>query len=156
MIPLDSIREKLGLAEPWVESRGTHWLNPGAASVREVAWAMNSVGARFITITAYELAASEGFRLEYHWDLEGRLLGFPFRIAGKSTESAKIESIWDLCEAADWIEREVHEGFAIDFTGREYEPLLLREGEKPGVNLREAPAPDEPAPGTPPQKEVAK
>ncbi len=40
-----------------------------------------------------------------------------------------IESIYDICEAVDWIEREMHEGFNIDFTGREYEPLLLREGE---------------------------
>ncbi len=37
MIALETIREKLGVAEPWVESRGTHWLNPGALSVREVA-----------------------------------------------------------------------------------------------------------------------
>ena len=37
---------------------------------------MNAVGARFVTITAYQLPGT-GFRLEYHWDLEGRLLGFP-------------------------------------------------------------------------------
>ena len=151
MIPLETIREKLGTAEPWVESRGTHWLNPGTKSVRELAAAMNAAGARFVTITAYELPGKEGFRLEYHWDLEGRLLGFPFQIAVNS-----IESIWDLCEAADWIEREVHEGFVIDFTGRAYEPLMLRPGDKPGVNLREAPEQDEPASGQQGQKEVAK
>ena len=93
---------------------------------------MNTVGARFITITAYQKPGAEGLRLEYHWDLGGRLLGFPFPLAGNS-----IESIYDLCEAADWIERETHEGFKIDFTGREYEPLLLREGDVCGVNLRE-------------------
>ncbi|MGB8028502.1 MAG: NADH-quinone oxidoreductase subunit C [Terracidiphilus sp.] len=151
MTALDAIRKKLGTAEPWVESRGTYWLNPGTATVRAVAWAMNSAGARFITITAYELPGDAGFRLEYHWDLEGRLLGVPFEIAGKTTES-----IVDLIEAADWIEREVHEGFAIDFTGRLYEPLMLREGDKPGVNLRVAPPPNEPASGVPGQKEVAK
>ena len=151
MIALENLREKLGIAEPWVESRGTHWLNPGAASVRDVAQAMNAAGARFVTITAYELPGDTGFRLEYHWDLQGWLLGAPFQIAGKS-----IESIVDLSEAADWIEREVHEGFAIDFTGREYEPLMLRAGDKPGVNLREAPAPGEPASGLQGQKEVAK
>lgn len=151
MIALENLREKLGVAEPWVESRGTHWLNPGTASVREVAQAMNAAGARFVTVTAYELPADTGFRLEYHWDLGGRLLGVPFQIAGKS-----IESIYDLSEAADWIEREVHEGFAIDFTGRAYEPLLLKPGDKPGVNLRVAPVPDEPASGLQGQKEVAK
>jgi len=155
MIALENLREKLGVAEPWVESRGTYWLNPGAATVREIAQALNSAGARFVTITAYELPGDAGFRLEYHWDLQGCLLGVPFQIAGKSPESAKIESIYDLSEAADWIEREVHEGFAIDFTGREYEPLMLKPGDKPGVNLREAPAQDNPAPSLPGQKEVA-
>lgn len=151
MIALENLREKLGIAEPWVESRGTNWLNPGAANVRQVAQAMNAAGARFVTITAYELPADTGFRLEYHWDLQGWLLGVPFQIASKS-----IESIYDLSEAADWIEREVHEGFAIDFTGREYVPLMLRAGDKPGVNLRVAPAPDEPASGLQGQQEVAK
>ncbi len=147
MTDLDQIRQKLEVTEPWVESRGTHWLNPGAVSIRELAVLMNAIGARFVTITAYQLPSADGFRLEYHWDLEGRLLGFPFTIAGSS-----FESIYDLCEAADWIEREVHEGFAIDFTGREYEPLLLRAGDTPGVNLRETAAPG----ALPAAKEVAK
>ncbi|MGO9795868.1 MAG: NADH-quinone oxidoreductase subunit C [Terracidiphilus sp.] len=151
MIALETIREKLGVSEPWVESRGTHWLNPGATNIRDVAQAMNAAGARFVTITAYELPGDAGFRLEYHWDLQGWLLGVPYQIAGKS-----IESIYDLNEAVDWIEREVHEGFAIEFTGREYVPLMLRAGDKPGVNLRAAPMPDEPASGPQGQQEVAK
>jgi len=130
--PLEGIAEELGIHEAWVESGGVHWLMPGAVSVRELAKAMNAAHARFITITAYQLPKEEGFRLEYHWDLDGRLLGFPFEISGNS-----IESIFDLCEAVDWIEREIHEGFAIEFSGREYEPLLLRAGDLPGVNLRE-------------------
>jgi hypothetical protein len=38
----------------------------------------------------------------------------------------------------DWIEREIHEEYSLDFTGREYEPLLLRRGDTTGVNLRDA------------------
>ena len=129
---LESIPEQLGSTDPGVEKGGVHWLTPGAMTVRELAQAMNALHARFITITAYQLPKDEGFRLEYHWDLDGQLLGFPFLLAGNS-----IDSIYDLCEAVDWIEREIHEGFAIDFLGREYEPLLLRQGDKPGVNLRE-------------------
>jgi NADH:ubiquinone oxidoreductase subunit C len=155
MTSLEALCEKLGIAEPWVESRGTHWLNPGSLSVRQVATVMNEAHARFVTITAYQLPGTEGFRLEYHWDLEGRLLGLPFIVAGNTPESAKFESIFDLCEAADWIEREIHEEYAIDFTGREYEPLLLRKGDKPGVNLRENPAEPKPASGLLGQKEVA-
>jgi len=116
----------------WTESGGVHWLTDPDLNVRQVAKAMNDVGARFITITAYQLPKDEGFRLEYHWDFDGRLLGFSFPLTGNA-----IESVYDLCEAVDWIERETHEGFGIEFTGREYQPLLLREGNTCGVNLRE-------------------
>jgi hypothetical protein len=130
--PIETLREKLGIADPWVEMGGVRWLNPGVLSVRDLAKGMNEAQARFVTITAVQLPGEQGIRLEYHWDLGGQLLGFPFQLAGNS-----IDSIYDLCEAVDWIEREIHEGFAVDFLGREYEPLLLRQGDKPGVNLRE-------------------
>ena len=141
MTLLENVAGNPAKSEPWNYEGGVWWMRRGEGdetpTVREVAKAMNALGARFITITAYQLPGVEGFKLEYHWDVEGRLLGFTFNIAGGPAESARIESIYDLCEAADWIEREVHEGFGIDFTGREYEPLLLREGDTPGVNLRD-------------------
>jgi NADH:ubiquinone oxidoreductase subunit C len=129
---LDSIPEKLGSKEAFVEKGGVHWLALSGMNVRELAKAMNELHARFITITAYQLPKEEGFRLEYHWDLDGQLMGFPFVLAGNS-----IESIFDLCEAVDWIEREIHEEYSLDFTGRQYEPLLLRQGDTTGVNLRD-------------------
>jgi hypothetical protein len=139
MTVLESIAETLAhqsshetLNQPWVERGGVFWLDYPDLSVREVASAMNAVGARFITITAYEKPGNEGLRLEYHWDLAGCLLGFNFTLAANS-----VESIYDLCEAVDWIEREIHEGFNVEFTGHAYEPLLLREGNACGVNLRE-------------------
>jgi hypothetical protein len=152
MTVLENVIENPAASELWNLDGGVWWMKRGdpAESVREVAKAMNAVGARFVTITAYQLPGAEGFKLEYHWDLEGRLLGFTFNIAGNA-----VESIFDLCEAADWIEREVHEGFGIDFTGREYEPLLLREGDAPGVNLRDVAAPARPASGSA-QQEVKK
>jgi hypothetical protein len=131
-ITLLDVAEQLGITEPWVETGGVHWFAPGVKSVRELTAAMNALHARFITITAYELPKDEGFRLEYHWDLDGQLLGFPFVLTTKS-----IESIFDICEAVDWIEREIHEEYSVDFTGRVYEPLLLRQGDTTGVNLRD-------------------
>ena len=128
----EAIACEFEIPNPWVAQGGVFWLDPGTKSVRELAMLMNRCQARFITITAYQLPKEEGLRMEYHWDLDGQLLGFPFQLAGNS-----IESIYDLCEAVDWIEREIHEGFAVDFVGREYEPLLLRQGDKLGVNLRE-------------------
>jgi NADH:ubiquinone oxidoreductase subunit C len=153
---LDSIPEKLGTTESWVEKGGVHWLSPDPLNVRELAKTMNDCKARFITITAYQLPGDQGFRMEYHWDLDGQLLGFPFLLQGNAAESPKIESIYDLCEAVDWIEREIHEGFAVEFTGREYEPLLLREGDKPGVNLRDTGASSKAGSGLPGQEEVKK
>ena len=117
--------------EPYSERGGVFWYGNDGLQVRDVARAMNAVRARFITITTHELPSNGGFRLEYHWDLMGHLFGFTFPLSGNA-----IESIYDLCEAVDWIEREVHEEYRIDFTGREYEPLLLREGGVCGVNLQ--------------------
>lgn len=131
MTLLETIPEQLGISEAWEKKGDVLWLTPGPLSVRDLAKTMNSVQARFITITTTELPGEEGFRMEYHWDLDGQLLGFPFIVTAKS-----IESIYDICEAVDWIEREIHEGYAIDFLGREYDPLLLRQGDKLGVNLR--------------------
>jgi hypothetical protein len=132
MSVIDSIPEKLGISDPWIEKGGVHWLETNGMSVRELAQAMSGFHARFVTITAYQLPGEEGLRLEYHWDLGGQLMGFPFKLAANS-----IDSIYDICEAADWIEREIHEEYVVDFVGREYEPLLLRAGDTPGVNLRE-------------------
>lgn len=130
-----SLIEAPEVSAPWRRQSGVYWLDRPDLSVREVAVAMNALQARFVTITAYQLPKDEGFRLEYHWDLDGRLLGFVFPLSGNT-----IDSIYDLCEAVDWIEREIHEGFAVDFLGRAYEPLLLRTGDIPGVNLRDAAA----------------
>jgi NADH:ubiquinone oxidoreductase subunit C len=126
------IPQVLASCEPYAEKNGVYWYTNENVNVRELVRAMNAVQARFVTITAYQLPKDEGFRLEYHWDLGGRLLGFTFHLS-----SNRIESIYDLSEAVDWIEREVHEGFGIVFTGREYEPLLLRENDAAGVNMRE-------------------
>ena len=132
MTLLAEIQEKLGSTGTWEIKGGVHWLTLETMSVRALAEAMNALYARFITITAYQLPKDEGMRLEYHWDLDGQLLGFPFKLAANS-----IDSIFDLCEAADWIEREIHEEYNLDFAGRTYEPLLLRQGDTAGVNLRE-------------------
>ncbi len=135
MTAQETIARELGIATPWTEEGGVRWLTVDPGRIRKLAEVMNDYHARFVTITATQLPGEEGLRLEYLWDLDGKLLGFSIHPAGNS-----IESIFDVCAAVDWIEREIHEGFALDFTGREYEPLLLRAGDKPGVNLREVPA----------------
>ena len=129
---LEGIPGKLGLTTTWEEKGGALWLTLEARNVRELATVMNELKARFLTATAYQPAGSESAYIEYHWDVDGQLMGFRFPLPDRS-----IDSIYDLCEAADWIEREIHEGFGVDFPGREYEPLELRQGDTMGVNLRE-------------------
>ena len=91
---------------------------------------MQEAEARFVTITASQ--SGEGLLLAYHWDLDGRLLGFQAESA-----TGAYPSVCDLCPAADWIEREVRDTYAAEFTGRTMEPLLLRQGQQPGVNRKE-------------------
>jgi hypothetical protein len=129
---IETVPQKAGVADYWVEKGGVNWLISEQLNIRELATALTAIQARFVTITATQLPGTEGFRLEYIWDLDGNLMGFPFHLSDNS-----IDSIYDICEAVDWIEREIHEGFVIDFLGREYEPLQLRPGDKLGVNLRE-------------------
>ena len=128
-----AFREKLGSTEPWVEKGGVHWLTPECV---ERARTGHGDERRSRPASSPSPPISCPARRAFAWSITGTSTAscwaFPFMLAGNS-----IESIYDLCEAADWIEREIHEGFAIDFTGREYEPLLLRQGDKPGVNLRE-------------------
>jgi len=133
MTVLESIPSKLGIQEPWVENCGTYWLTSPALKIRDVAKLMNDIHARFVAMTGYESPDEAGRLLDYHWDLEGQLLGFRIQLPDNKT----IDSIYDLCEAADWIERETHEGIGVEFVGRTFEPLLLRQGDKTGVNLRE-------------------
>lgn len=129
---VEEIVHTFQIGETSAASGGVTWFTTANLDLRQLAAYLSQAKARFVTITAHELPRGEGFRLEYLWDLNGQLLGFPFSLPGKT-----IPSIFDICEAADWIEREIHEEFAIDFEGREYEPLLLRAGDQPGVNLHE-------------------
>src|SRR5581483_8691182 len=89
------------------DAGGVTWFTTENLDLRDLAIYMRKAGTRFVTVTACELPQGEGFCLEYLWDLEGRLYGFPFCITGKT-----IPSICDLCEAVDWIEREIHEEYA--------------------------------------------
>jgi len=127
----EDLRESLALGSEWKEEGGSYWTAPEKACPREMAKTVLSHGGRFITITATQLPDEDGARLDYHWDVDGSVFTYSFVVKDSG------ESIYELCEAANWIEREIHEYFAIDFIGRKCEPLFLRAGEELGVNLRE-------------------
>jgi NADH:ubiquinone oxidoreductase subunit C len=91
---------------------------------------MASLEARFVAITAMERPDKE-VRLDYQWDFKGQLLTFT-----TATVAQHIATIADICPASDWVERETHEYFAVEFIGRETtKPLMTRAGDPIGINL---------------------
>jgi len=129
---IEQLAAELQVTDVSTDISGVKWFTTGNLDIRDLVPVLSRAGARFVTITATELPMNQGFCLEYLWDLNGQLLGFAFYPAGNT-----MPSIYDICEAADWIEREIHEEYSIDFTGRVYEPLLLRDNDRTGVNLHE-------------------
>jgi hypothetical protein len=129
---LDGIPAELGAEGAWEERSGSRWLEPEGLDVRRMAVVMRDRKARFVTITAQLDEDEPEPRLSYHWDLDGALLTLVTR-----TREQRVPSIYGICEAADWIEREIHEQYKVDFEDHPYQPLLLRAGDAPGVNLPE-------------------
>jgi hypothetical protein len=116
----------------WEQKNGGWWLAPESLDVRAMARLMVAHNARFMTVTAQEVEQGE-IRMDYHWDREGIIHTFATR-----THENRGISISDLCPAADWIEREIHEYFAVEFDGRDnMKPLMLRPGLAPGINRRQ-------------------
>lgn len=120
-----------GLGEGWKWEKGSWWLSPETPiDVREVTQAMLNLRARFVAITAMERPDKE-IRLDYQWDLDGQLLSFV-----TATQNNRIATITDLSPAADWVERETYEYFAVEFTGREdTQRLMTRPIDPIGINL---------------------
>jgi NADH:ubiquinone oxidoreductase subunit C len=124
--------KELGLGEGWTWDKGSWWLAPTEPiDVRATAEHLMKLDARFVAITAMERPDKE-IRLDYQWDLDGKLLSFVTVTAHK-----QITTIADLVPGADWAERETYEYFAVEFKGRmRIEPLMTRPGDPVGINLR--------------------
>ena len=98
--------------------------------VRSMAQLMIENESRFVTLTV--IPEGDGFRFIYHWDVEGELLYVTTPIAGNVATS-----IVDIWPAADWVEREVRDYYAVEFAGRaETPPLMLQDGDEPGLFSR--------------------
>jgi hypothetical protein len=129
---------ELGLGEGWKWDKGSWWLEAGEDfDLRATTAKLVALNARFVAITAIE-REDQQIRLDYQWDLDGALLSFT-----TATRDGQISSIVDLAPAADWVERETYEYFAVIFTGRAtLLPLMTRQGDAPGINLRKEPNPE--------------
>jgi len=121
------------IAGAWSERAGGFWLRVHAHEVRGAARAMLEGGAR---LSALVTTPGEGgaLRLWWSWDDAGTLLSVEIALA----EGAAAPSIVDIYPGADWAEREARDYYAVRFDGRaDTPPLMLREGDAPGVLLRD-------------------
>lgn len=126
---IEDIRQTLGMkGTPIEKSDGIWWHSPGLP-VQRMAQVLTESNARLITITALPTDEAE-CRLIYHWDCQGELLHL-----STLTQDKTIDSIAAVCPAADWIEREIHDLFAVVFSGRATPPLVLRAGDPSGIFL---------------------
>ena len=124
----ETVRSRLGMPSAWERRADGWWMEDPHLDVEEMARVMSVASARLATITARPTPGGE-CRLAYHWDLDGQLL-----TVVTWTHEGSLASIAGLCPAADWIEREIHDYYAVVWIGREaVPPLMLRPGDQPGI-----------------------
>jgi len=84
-----------------------------------------SLGFRFIIASA--LHTRKGFEIYYHFSLDKTGLILNLHVILDS-EKPEIESLSNMFEATNWIEREMHELFGINFLNHPNLDQLLSEG----------------------------
>jgi NADH:ubiquinone oxidoreductase subunit C len=84
-----------------------------------------TAGFRFIIATA--LHTRKGFEIHYHFSKDeiGLILNVHVIL---SSDNPHIESLSNMFSASNWIEREMHELFGIDFKNHPNQEKLISEG----------------------------
>ena len=95
------------------------------ALVRTSAYLYKEAGYRFIIASA--LHTKRGFEIHYHfsYDKSGLILNLHVILTGEEPE---IESLSNMFNASNWIEREIHELFGINFINHPNQEKLISEG----------------------------
>jgi NADH-quinone oxidoreductase subunit C len=88
-------------------------------------WLYKEAGFRFIIATA--LHTKRGFEIHYHFSLDaiGLILNIHVIL---DKENPEIESLSNMFNASNWIEREMHELFGINFLNHPNQEKLISEG----------------------------
>jgi len=84
-----------------------------------------NMGLRFIIATA--LHTRKGFEILYHFSMDSTGLVLNIRVI-LPHDQPEIESLSNLFNASNWIEREMHELFGIDFKNHPNQEKLISEG----------------------------
>jgi NADH:ubiquinone oxidoreductase subunit C len=106
------------------EKRVTVSVNPG--SILRIAEYLHKVaGLRFIIASA--LHTKRGFEIYYHFSLDATALVLNIHVI-LDKENPQIESLSNMFNASNWIEREMHELFGINFLNHPNQEKLISEG----------------------------
>ena len=116
--------DKIGVAEVKSDRRITLPADPGEI-VPITGFLYHELGLRFIIATA--LHSRRGFEVYYHFSMDNTGLVLNIRVILPHQEP-EIESLSNLFSASNWIEREMHELFAINFRNHPNQEKLISEG----------------------------
>jgi len=125
MIQLEILKERYAdIADIQERSRRRVFMMvPVKDSVHEiVSYLFRDLGARFSTITSIEQRGH--YELMYHMNLDSEGVTVSVCVEVKKPEPS-IRSVTDAIEGAEWVEREIHEMFGIDFEGHPHLKRLL-------------------------------
>jgi Ni,Fe-hydrogenase III component G len=106
------------------EKRMTITINSDSI-VKVAEYLFKGVGLRFIIASA--LHTKRGFEIHYHFshDTSGLILNIHVIL---DKENPRVESLSNMFSASNWIEREMHELFGIDFINHPNQEKLISEG----------------------------
>ena len=89
------------------------------------AWLYKEAGFRFIIASA--LHKKRGFEIHYHFSLDSLGLILNIHVILDKVKP-EIESLSNMFNASNWIEREMHELFGINFLNHPNQDKLISEG----------------------------
>jgi NADH-quinone oxidoreductase subunit C len=93
--------------------------------IRIAKWLYKDEGFRFIIASA--LHTKKGFEIHYHFSMDtiGLILNIHVIL---DKERPEVESLSNMFNASNWIEREMHELFGINFLNHPNQEKLISEG----------------------------
>jgi len=125
---IENFKEKFNsdILETVVKNQKRIVITINSDSIVKVAeYLFKSAGFRFIIATA--LHTKRGFEIHYHFSLDGSGLILNIHVMLEN-ENPQIESLSNMFNASNWIEREMHELFGIDFLNHPNQEKLISEG----------------------------
>jgi Ni,Fe-hydrogenase III component G len=106
------------------EKRAVITINPDAI-LKVAEYLYKTAGFRFIIASA--LHTKKGFEIHYHFSLDAIGLVLNIHVI-LDKENPEIESLSNMFNASNWIEREMHELFGINFLNHPNQEKLISDG----------------------------